>query len=82
METILKKMANIDHDKLLHFFYGYIIFKFVSLFGCTLIAFGVVLTFAVFKEMYDYKHPDHEASFLDFVFTIAPGVVDTLISFI
>ena len=82
MEAILSKLANLEHDKLLHFFYGYFIFKFVLLFGNILIALGVVSIVAIFKEIYDYKHPDHNASFMDFVFTVLTGVTETLIWFI
>lgn len=82
IENFLKILASIPHDKLLHFFYGYAIFKFSSLFVGVYIALGIVTIFAIGKEIYDYKHPEHDASFLDIVYTISVGVIESLIKYL
>lgn len=52
MEKILKYLSAINQDKLLHFFYGMLIWEIVSLFN-TDIAILSVIFIAISKEVYD-----------------------------
>ena len=51
---MLEFLANIGKDKLLHSFYGALIYALVSVFS-VYIALCVVVLVAVGKEVYDYK---------------------------
>lgn len=82
IESMFNYLAAIPQDKLLHFFYGYVIFRFILLFGNIYIALAVVTIIAIAKEIWDYRSPNHEASIWDIVFTISSGVIETLINLI
>ena len=61
MEKIIKIMSSIEHDKLLHSFYGKIVFALMLVVVQVWIAFGVVVVVAIMKEVYDqwkYKGAD------------------------
>lgn len=54
-------MSSIEHDKLLHSFYGTLLFALMLVVVQVWIAFGVVVVVAVIKEVYDqwkYKGAD------------------------
>lgn len=51
---MLEFLTNIDKDKLLHSFYGTLIYALVSVFN-VYIALGIVILVAAGKEVYDYK---------------------------
>ena len=78
-EELLKKLASIPHDKALHFLYGHLTFNFFLIFFATVPALIITTGIAAFKEYYDYKVPGHEASFMDFVYGVAPGIIQTLV---
>ena len=52
MDKIFQKLANIQHDKLLHSFYGTVIYLLLSLFS-PIIAILTVIFVAIAKEIYD-----------------------------
>lgn len=53
MEKIIKIMSSIEHDKLLHSFYGTLIFALMLLITNSNIAMVVVIVIAICKEVYD-----------------------------
>ena len=53
MDKIFKKLAQIPHDKLLHSFYGVLIYAILVLFITPILAFTSVLFIAITKEIYD-----------------------------
>lgn len=66
--NLLKEMAKIPHDKLLHSFYGTVIYLLLSLFS-PIFAILTVIFVAIAKEIYDevkYKSFD----FVDILATI------------
>jgi VanZ family protein len=80
MEKILKKLANIQHDKALHFMYGFIIFNLLTVHYSFIISLGIITFIAIIKEIYDYKIPGHEASIMDIIYGIAPGTIQTILN--
>ena len=52
MDKIFQKLANIQHDKLLHSFYGTVIYLLLSLFS-PIVAILTVIFVAIAKEIYD-----------------------------
>lgn len=52
MGKIFKKLVEIPHDKLLHSFYGTLIYLVLSFFN-PLLAFAIVIFIAFAKEIYD-----------------------------
>jgi len=58
MEQLFKKLSGIDKDKLLHSFYGTLLFVvFLYLQYSSYIAFWLVVIIALLKEIYDeYKY--------------------------
>jgi len=90
MEKLLKLMQDINEkDKLDHFFYGFFIYNisiyillfFFPLFISSIISFSLVFIIAFLKEVYDFYHPNHKFSIMDIVYTIIPGIIQTLILF-
>jgi len=89
IEFILSKLATVPKDKLLHFFFGSLIF-FITSITITLAGFNSLVTLgtsisftfvlAVFKEMYDKLNPDkHSVDVLDVIFTILPSIIYSLL---
>jgi len=70
MDIIFKKMAEIPKDKLLHSFYGTLIFVVLTIIGTqSIIAFSVVIVIAILKELYDeYTYGGFDI--IDILFTI------------
>lgn len=81
-EIIFRKLAQVPYDKALHFLYGHLVFNFLLIFLAPLIALLITAVVAAAKEFYDYKVPGHEYSFMDWVYTIAPGIIQTLVGLI
>lgn len=52
MDTVFKKLALIPNDKLLHSFYGTVIYLLLSLFN-PIVAILTVIFVAIAKEVYD-----------------------------
>ena len=73
MDKIFKKLAEIPHDKLLHSFYGTLIYVLLAWYDVSL-AIAVVGVIAITKEVYD-EIVYGGFSFMDIVFTVAIPVV-------
>lgn len=73
LEQLLKSISNIEKDKLLHSFWGTLIFVLVPY--SSYIAFLVVFIIAISKEIYDeYKYGGFD--WIDIVYTIfIPGIL-------
>jgi hypothetical protein len=85
MEKLFKLLAKLSNpripvplDKQAHFFTGFIL-GFISyiFIGCWAIL--LVALIALAKEVYDYKHPNHTADFLDWVATVLGGILGLIL---
>ena len=72
------KRIPVPLDKQAHFWTGSIL-GFISYFliGCW--ALVAVALIALLKEVYDYKHPNHTADFLDWVATVLGGILGLIL---
>jgi hypothetical protein len=65
-------------DKQAHFWtgsmLGFITYIFI---GCWALVFVALI--ALIKEVYDYKHPNHTADFLDWVATVLGGILGLIL---
>ena len=77
----MKKIL-IPQDKANHFVYGFLIFAFFSLFFTELTCLIIVSFVAAAKEVYDKVSKKGTPEILDFVFTIIPALILTLINII
>ena len=75
MIRLLKLLANIPQDKLLHFFYGTLLSAPLVAFTSPLISSAIVIAIAFGKELYDKVSGKGNTEALDVVFTIAPVVI-------
>jgi hypothetical protein len=67
-------LPQIPQDKANHFIYGFVIYFLTNLFLEDQVSFGVVLFFAIGKELYDeYKCSTFD--YKDLIATIVPGLV-------
>lgn len=73
MDILFKKLALIPKDKLLHSFYGTLVYAIVALVDVTL-AFGVTVLVAISKEVYDFR-VNGEFSLTDIGATIVLALV-------
>ena len=73
MVSILDKLSSIPKDKLLHSFYGTLVYTIVALVDVTL-AFGVTVLVAISKEVYDFR-VNGEFSLMDIVATVGLALV-------
>jgi hypothetical protein len=74
MKELLKKLATIPNDKLLHFFYGSLIGFVCLYFGLnTLLSSIIVLSIATAKEFYDKNLTGFDV--VDLLFTVAPLIL-------
>lgn len=80
MEKILKIMSSIEHDKLLHFMYGMIIWAGISIFSMNLALVSVIII-ATLKEVYD-EHIYKGADYKDFIWTVWMPILLWLSNFI
>ena len=71
---MLKKLANIPHDKLLHFYYGSLVALVSTLAVGALWSIPIVLTVALGKEVYDHFY-DGTVEFYDIVWTVYGGAI-------
>jgi len=68
---MLSRLANIPHDKLLHSWYGTLIYLVLTLLVPSFVALLIVIAIAISKEIYDSFHSKlHTAETLDAVYTI------------
>lgn len=73
MVSLFDKLGNIPKDKLLHSFYGTLVYAIVALVDVTL-AFGVTVLVAISKEVYDFR-VNGEFSLMDIGATIALSLI-------
>lgn len=73
MVSFFKKLSSIPNDKLLHSFYGTLIYALVSLVDFTL-ALWITLLVAVSKEVYDFSI-NGKFSFVDIIATVGLALV-------
>lgn len=73
MDTFFKKLALIPNDKLLHSFYGTLVYAIIALVDVTL-AFGITVLVAISKEVYDFRVKG-EFSLMDMGATIGLALV-------
>ena len=71
---MLKKLANIPHDKLLHFYYGSLVALISTLAVGALWSRPIELTVAVGKEVYDHVYRG-TIEFYDIVWTAYGGAI-------
>ena len=80
--SLLMKLSSsripVSLDKQAHFWTGSIL-GFVSyiFIGCWALVFVALI--ALLKEVYDYKHPNHTADFLDWVATVLGGILGLIL---
>jgi peptidoglycan biosynthesis protein MviN/MurJ (putative lipid II flippase) len=75
---MMKKIL-IPQDKANHFVYGFLIFEFFSLFFTEITCLFIVIFVAALKEMYDKESKKGTPELLDFVFTVIPALILTII---
>ena len=75
---MMKKIL-IPQDKANHFVYGFLIFAFFSLFFTEITCLFIVIFVAAVKEIYDKASMKGTPELLDFVFTVIPALILTII---
>jgi hypothetical protein len=75
-------LPQLPQDKANHFAYGFIIFAGSSIFLNDWLSLVVVTAFGLSKEIYDKVSKKGNPEVLDFVATITPGIILTLINII
>lgn len=80
--SLLSKLSSpkipVRADLQAHFWCGAIL-GFISYFFIGCWALVVVALIALIKEVYDYKHPNHTADFLDWVATVLGGILGLIL---
>ena len=75
IELILKKLGNIQKDKLLHFFYGTIL-SFILIFYFEIVGMIIALIIPAIKELYYDKYLGRGCcEWADYFYTIAPTIM-------
>ena len=69
-------------DKLLHFFVGFFIYVGLSIFFTPLLSLLFTTVLAVLNEVIDEHKKKGAFSWIDIIFTVAPGIVLILINLI
>ena len=79
IELILKKLGNIQKDKLLHFFYGTIL-SFILIFYFEIVGMIIALIIPARKELYYDKYLGKGCcEWADYFYTIAPTIMLVII---
>ena len=79
IDLILKKLGNIQKDKLLHFFYGTII-SFILIFYFEIVGMIIALIIPAIKELYYDKYLGRGCcEWADYFYTIAPTIMLVII---
>ena len=75
IDTIFKKLGNIQKDKLLHFFYGTIL-SFILIFYFEIVGMIIALIIPAVKELYYDKYLGKGCcEWADYLYTIAPTIM-------
>jgi len=81
-KRMLNRLSNIDKDKLLHFFWGTIMsFCLIWMFNIT----GLIISLIIpaIKELYYDKYLGKgKCEFMDYIYSIAPTIMITIIKYI
>jgi len=75
MESILRKIAGVPKDKLLHFTAGMLLFLLANIFFTSAYSLLVVFLIGLLKEAYDRFHTLHSVEFKDFLATSLGALV-------
>ena len=79
IELILKKLGNIQKDKLLHFFYGSIL-SFILIFYFEIVGMIIALIIPAIKELYYDKYLGKgNCELADYFYTAAPTIMLVII---
>ena len=79
IDLILKKLGNIQKDKLLHFFYGTII-SFILIFYFEIVGMIIALIIPAVKELYYDKYLGKgNCEWADYFYTVAPTIMLVII---
>ena len=79
IELILKKLGNIQKDKLLHFFYGTIL-SFILIFYFEIVGMIIALIIPAIKELYYDKYLGKgNCEWADYFYTVAPTIMLAII---
>ena len=79
IDTIFKKLGNIQKDKLLHFFYGTIL-SFILIFYFEIVGMIIALIIPAIKELYYDKYLGRGCcEWADYFYTIAPTIMLVII---
>lgn len=76
------KLPLIPGDKANHFIYGLMIFAICYLLLGALFSGIICVIVASGKEVYDSYHPDHEASWLDIVWTLLGSLTAAILIYL
>jgi hypothetical protein len=76
------KLPIIPGDKANHFIYGLIIFAVCNLVLGALFSSIICIIVAGSKEVYDNYHPNHEASWLDVLWTLLGSITAAILIFL
>ena len=80
IDLILKKLGNIQKDKLLHFFYGTIL-SFILIFYFEIVGMIIALIIPAIKELYYDKYLGRGCcEWADYFYTIAPTIMLVIMS--
>ena len=80
IELILKKLGNIQKDKLLHFFYGTIL-SFILIFYFEIVGMIIALIIPAVKELYYDKYLGKgNCEWADYFYTVAPTIMLVIMS--
>ena len=75
IDLILKKLGNIQKDKLLHFFYGTIL-SFILIFYFEIVGMIIALIIPAVKELYYDKYLGKgNCEWADYFYTVAPTIM-------
>jgi len=75
MDYFLKKLANIQKDKLLHFFWGAIL-SFILMLSFGIVGMFIALIIPAIKELYYDKYLGRgNCEWADYVYSIAPTIM-------
>jgi len=75
IEDVLKCLALVPVDSLLHFFYGSIIATPIVIWGSTMEAVGFMIFISIGKEIIDAKMRFSTPSAMDAIFTFLPTLL-------
>lgn len=82
MNKLFNKLANIKHDKLLHFFYGTLMAAPLVALTNPLISFAAIVAIAFGKELYDDLSGKGNLELFDALYTVAPVVIMNVVKYI